>query len=60
MSWLCTLPHVYTLANQQGLNDNKYYRKSSNIGPGLYFTQAHRGPGLYWKEVEIRDNIANS
>ena len=27
------------------------YRICSNIGPVLYLTPVHRGPGLYWKEV---------
>ena len=31
------------------------YRICSNIGLVLYLTQAHRGPGLYWKEANIRD-----
>uniref|UniRef100_A0A8C6KSH3 RNA helicase n=1 Tax=Nothobranchius furzeri TaxID=105023 RepID=A0A8C6KSH3_NOTFU len=30
--------------------DKMKYRKSSNTGPGLYLTQAHQAPGLYWKE----------
>ena len=34
------------------------YRKCSNIGPDLYLTPAHRGPGLYRKEVNIRDSRA--
>ena len=31
------------------------YRKSSNIGPVLYLTQEHHGPGLFWKEAKFRD-----
>ena len=27
----------------------------SNIGSVLYLTEAHRGPGLYWKEANFRD-----
>ena len=31
------------------------YRIYSNIGPVLYLTPVHRGPGLYCKEANIRD-----